>query len=143
MSAERLGRVLPIADPDATRRALPDAPDDLNERAFAAAAWTQDAAHLLRWEAVAHVLERDHLVRRRAENLCEAADHNVHPGLPFRIAGGSKPLWCVSCRHRYALDLDHDRGVGEASNGDSGARGEIFAENLGAQLRHARGMAYV
>src|SRR5262245_40377445 len=46
-------------------------------------------------------------------------------------------------RDRDALHLDHHFGLREALHGDGGAGGEILAEQLGAQLGHARGVAGV
>ena len=46
-------------------------------------------------------------------------------------------------RHRDPLHLDHHLRLGEALDGDRGARREILAEQLAAQLGHAGGMARI
>ena len=46
-------------------------------------------------------------------------------------------------RDRDPLNLDHHRRIGEAGDRDRSAGRKIAAENLGADLSHARGVARV
>src|ERR1051325_3958977 len=49
----------------------------------------------------------------------------------------------LSLRDGHGLDLDHHRRVGKAAHRDRGARRKVAPEDLGAKLRHARGVACV
>src|SRR5262245_57774467 len=65
--------------------------------------------------------------------------------LEYRRTGGElkpRPLHPASLlRDRDALHLEHHFRLREALHRDGGAGGEILAEQLGAQFRHARGVA--
>src|SRR5262245_16744386 len=60
-----------------------------------------------------------------------------------RAAYGSLPSGHESVRRGNRLDLDKHRWVGEAGDRDGGAGREVGTENLGTNLRHARGVARI
>src|SRR5262245_54076590 len=101
-------------------------------------------------------LARDRLFTVR---MSATADIRRGPIVPHIVASG---IWVPACagttaesrgrrgtraeklpRHRDALHLDPHFGLREALHGDGGAGGEILAEQLGAQFRHAGGVAGV
>src|SRR5262249_29394822 len=78
------------------------------------------------------------------EGLC-SLDRSEPPHPSPLPCGERERTECVAKlrRHRDALHLDHHLRLGEALHGDCGAGRKILAEQLGAQLGHAGGIAGV